>query len=52
MLLWLKERIEVPEAALYISIGRHLFKSHLSKDLAELSPHLNRKTLYNNLSIA
>ena len=40
MLLRLEQRVEVPEAALHVVVGRHLLKAHLSEDLAELSPNL------------
>ena len=41
MLLWLKEGIEVPEAAFHIIIGRHLMEAHLQKNVAELAAHLH-----------
>lgn len=40
MLLGLEQRIEVPEARLYVIVGGHLLKAHLREDLAELGAHL------------
>lgn len=40
VLLRLKQRIKVPEAALHPLIGRHLLKPHLCKDLSKLRSNL------------
>ena len=46
VLLWLEQRIEVPEAAFYIVVGGHLLEAHLSEDLSELRSHLSQRTSY------
>ena len=43
MLLRLEQRVEVPEAALHVVVGRHLLEAHLCEDLAELSPNLGER---------
>ena len=36
VLLWLEERIKVPEAAFHVGVGGHLLEAHLCEDLPEL----------------
>ena len=40
VLLGLKQRVKVPEAALHKVIGRHFIKAHFNEDLPELASHL------------
>ena len=46
VLLRLEESIEVPEAALYVIVGRHFLKAHLYEDLSELASHLQNNKPY------
>lgn len=40
VLLWLEQRVKVPEAALHPLVGGHLLKAHLREDLAKLRANL------------
>jgi len=40
VLLWLEQRIKVPERGLHIVVGGHFGEAHLGEDLAELRAHL------------
>ena len=43
VLLWLEQRVEVPERRLHVVVRRHLLEPHLSEDLAELCAHFKKR---------